>query len=102
MVSLLIAEGADVNAQNKKLWTPLHFAATQNAVEVATSKWFILLPVQDREQSLMTLHNKVLLNAGANVHAETKYRLTPIDFARERQQKDVLKLLKKHEKCVVM
>jgi ankyrin repeat protein len=78
--ALLLTGSAKVNAVNKKLWTPLHFAACENSIECA----------------------RVLLEYGANPRAETKYRLTPIDFAYERQHKLLLKLLKKHEKCILM
>ncbi|WP_353273625.1 ankyrin repeat domain-containing protein [Wolbachia endosymbiont (group A) of Agelastica alni] len=71
IVNALIKAGANVNAENKDKWTPLHFAAAWGHKDVL----------------------EVLLTAGANVNAENKNKWTPLYLAAVRGHKDVLEVL---------
>ncbi len=67
----LIANGADVNWQDKLDITPLHFIAKDGATEAA----------------------KVLIKHGAKVDAKSKYGQTPLHWAAKRGRRKVAELL---------
>ncbi len=69
-VRLLIAEGADINFQDKNGSTPLHWAAYYGRKEIA----------------------KLLLMQGASPYIKDKNGITPIDVARINRQEEILKI----------
>ena len=74
ITELLIQHGADVNAQGKAYgnWTPMHTLA----------EWAGYLDQAD-----------LLLKAGAKINAETNLGWTPLDFAVDRDRKDMIEYL---------
>jgi ankyrin repeat protein len=73
-VEVLIAHGADVNAQCEQQWTALHTAAHRGAADVV----------------------EVLLAKGANPNAEDNEGKTPWDAAWARGRKEIMDLLERH------
>jgi len=73
LIELLIAEGADVNA-NSKIGTPLHAAAFWGQKEIA----------------------ELLIANGADVNAKISDGNTPLYFAIWRQHPEITDLLRKH------
>ncbi|KAI8496168.1 hypothetical protein Bbelb_260090 [Branchiostoma belcheri] len=70
-VRLLIDNGADLTSQNHGL-TPLHLAAEAGYLDIV----------------------KMLVEAGANIHAEAPFTcLTPLDMAKHRKKQDVVDYL---------
>ena len=78
VVQILIDAGADPNARDDELWTPLHGAAESGDKEVA----------------------KVLLKAGSDPKAKNNKGLTPLDIARNRGHRDVVQMLKRLTRVV--
>ena len=72
IVELLIAEGAYVNAKDKKGRTPLHHAATVGRKEIV----------------------ELLIAKGADVNAKTEGGITPLDLAK--RHPEIADLLRKH------
>jgi ankyrin repeat protein len=70
-VELLLAEGAEVNSPGEMGLTPLHYAAMEGRDELA----------------------QLLLKHGANRNARDMDGLTPADWARNLDQKSVLRML---------
>ena len=75
ITELLIQSGADVNAQGEASgnWTPMHTLA----------EWAGYLDQAD-----------LLLKAGAKINAETNLGWTPLDFAVDRDRKDMIEYLR--------
>src|SRR6188768_2501746 len=70
IVELLLASGADPNAANNhRQSTPLHYAADG----------FITVPAWDPAKQVRTIH--LLLEAGADIHAQDKNGATPLHRA---------------------
>ena len=74
IVELLIANKADIDANNNYGETPLHWTAVSGHEDVA----------------------ELLLASGANVDAETERGVTPLHWAESRGHKDVADLLRQH------
>ncbi len=74
IAKLLLAHGADVNAQTVFAWTPLHYAASQAHADVA----------------------KVLLANGALVGAKDRQGRTPISLAEAAGHDSMIALLSRH------
>jgi ankyrin repeat protein len=82
MAELLIANGADINAQRNDRWTPLHQAANMELAESA----------------------ELLIASGANINAKSYYlqtrerrgAQTPIEVAIESGDTKIVDLLRKH------
>jgi len=72
-VRLAINFGADVNVKNVWGWTPLHWACSNNAIQLA----------------------KLLLDRGADVEAKTDWGRTPLYFADDDEMEA---LLQKYQK----
>ena len=73
-VRILLQNGADVNATNKRGLSALHYAAHLGVGSV----------------------NKVLLDAGADPNAKSVDGRTPVDMAREKGYEEIVSLLKEH------
>ena len=75
ITELLIQHGADVNAQGEAYgnWTPMHTLA----------EWAGYLDQAD-----------LMLKAGAKINAETNLGWTPLDFAVDRDRKDMIEYLR--------
>jgi len=73
-VELLIAKGADVNAENEMNETPLHVAAGHGWKELA----------------------ELFISQGANVKARSRAGLRPWHYAERAGHKDLAELLRKH------
>eukprot|EP00929_Paragymnodinium_shiwhaense_P008855 TRINITY_DN112828_c0_g1_i1.p1 TRINITY_DN112828_c0_g1~~TRINITY_DN112828_c0_g1_i1.p1 ORF type:complete len:641 (-),score=140.69 TRINITY_DN112828_c0_g1_i1:54-1976(-) len=71
LAALLLREGADLNAEDKHLATPLHFAASAGRPEVA----------------------KRLVQLGADVHKEDRWQSTALHRAADNGQAEVAQLL---------
>ena len=71
VASYLLANGADPNVQDGRMWTPLHYAVEQNNTEVV----------------LMLLHY------GADLHAKDQLGMTPADIGVQRHATECLSLL---------
>ena len=74
IIELLIAAGADVNADEGTGLTPLHSAANHGRKEIA----------------------KLLIAAGADVNAKDVLDVTPLDYAISRKHPETAALLRKH------
>ncbi len=74
-IRLLLIHGADVDAQDDSLSTPLHFASCKGLPKVA----------------------KLLLEHGANIHMHNIDGRTPLHCATQYKHLDVMRLLLKHE-----
>mmetsp|Transcript_95339 Transcript_95339/g.308892 ORF Transcript_95339/g.308892 Transcript_95339/m.308892 type:complete len:621 (-) Transcript_95339:93-1955(-) len=74
LASLLLANGADVNAADKHLSTPLHIAASTGHGEVA----------------------RKLLKGGADVKKADRWSTTPLHRAAHNGQKEMVEILLKH------
>ena len=101
---LLIAHGADANAEDSDGWTPMHYAAYCGHAEVVR----LLLAngadanTQDR-YGWTPLHHaarnghgeivKLLLAHGANVNAKDNYGWTPLHYAACRGHAEAVKIL---------
>lgn len=73
MVDLLIANGADINAQNKRGDTPLHYTVRRNVFDMA----------------------KTLLEAGARYDIQNKNKFTVLDIAKRNRREKFLSLFTK-------
>ena len=86
-MELLIAAGADVNADEGTGWTPLHIAAGLNAN-------------LQRHGGLSAEGHKeiaeLLIGAGADVNAIDVVSKTPLDYAINRNHTENADLLRKH------
>jgi ankyrin repeat protein len=71
IAELLIAKGADVNAESQRGSTPLHEAASSGHKEIA----------------------ELLIANGANVNARNNYKWTPLHYAAVRSDKEIIELL---------
>ena len=74
IVELLIAKGADVNANEDCGWTPLHLAASRSHEEIV----------------------ELLIAKGADVNAKEKFGWTPLGEAVFKGKKEIAALLRKH------
>ncbi|TNK94291.1 hypothetical protein OUY_02205 [Wolbachia endosymbiont of Leptopilina clavipes] len=70
-VKNLIERGADIEAKDEKGWTPLHYAARYNHLELC----------------------EFLLGQHANIEAKNKNNKTPLDLARERNHMEIVSSL---------
>lgn len=106
-VSLLLGEGADVNAKDENFWTPLHEAVSNNDLKMA----FLLLEkgagVNVEDKNLWTpLHEAVLnndlkiasllLERGADVNKKDKDYWSPLELAEKEQNKAAVALLSEY------
>jgi len=71
IAELLLDHGADVNANEENLWTPLHLASLHGHLETV----------------------EVLLNRGADVHARNINGRTPSGLASRSGGRDIVQLL---------
>jgi ankyrin repeat protein len=74
VIRLLLEHGADINAQNAQLWTPLHRASDNERLEVV----------------------RLLLEHGADVEVEDNDGRTALRFVADRGREDIVKLLREH------
>jgi hypothetical protein len=74
VVRLLLEHGADINAQSRRGWTPLHAASCYGALEVV----------------------RLLLEHGADVEAKTNSGKTALQFAADRGHDKVVEFLREH------
>ena len=92
LIMALIQQGADVNAENRLGWRPLHYAAKANAVDTADVLLQCGADVNAKENSGLTpLHyaagknavdtTNVLLQCGADVNARGNCGQTPLHYA---------------------
>ena len=102
--SVLIANGAEVNAKTKDGWTPLHGAAEGNAAEAAELLIEGGADVNVKKEGGYTpLHwaaaknaaevAKLLIGNGADVNAKDGLDFTPLHWAADENAADVVKLL---------
>ena len=68
---MLLQHGADVHAQDKEKWTPLHIAAGNGHTEVV----------------------ELLLEKGADINAKDEYGGTPLHYAALKGQTEVAEFL---------
>ena len=99
-----LLSGADVNAKNSQVWTPLHFAAEKNRVEMAV---YLIsqnadinmhskpggTPLHEAASSGSTEMTALLLAKGADKNISTNNGKTPLDYAIEMSNKSVVTLL---------
>lgn len=76
VVSILLEKSAQINAVDDRGWTPLHYAALTNNAEIAD----------------------LLIKSGADINIKAKDGKTAIDLAREKEEKEVIKLLQEAER----
>ena len=89
LIMTLIQQGADVNAENRGGWGPLHAASEHNAVETvevllkhgADVNFNYGLPLWDAVERNAVAMSEVLLRHGADVNAKDTRDRTPIDRA---------------------
>lgn len=74
VASLLIEKGADINSSNNDGETALHWASTTGNTEIA----------------------EMLISKGAEVNCKDTFGITPLRSASLNQDKDMIKILKKH------
>jgi len=74
VAALLIDKGADVNAKDKWLWTPLHYACWKNRKETV----------------------EFLLVKGADLNTKDEDDKTPLAVAEKNGHSEILELLRKH------
>ena len=102
IVELLIAKGADVNANSESGSTPLHGAYNGEIVELLITKGSnvnvrngvgqtpLLLAVIFGQKEIV----KILVAKGADVHARDDAGVTPLDMSRNKPE--IADLLRKH------
>jgi len=71
IATLLINQGADINAQNRKLWTPLHLAADKHDTEMV----------------------KLLIDNHADINAQNAQLWTPLHIAAHTNDTAIMQLL---------
>ncbi|SDZ43165.1 ankyrin repeat domain-containing protein [Bacillus sp. 166amftsu] len=74
LVELLIKNGADINAKQSGGWTSLHEAALLGNTEIV----------------------ELLIKEGANIQLRKDDEKTPLDIALEKEQSEVVNLIKQH------
>ena len=102
----LISKGADVNAENRYGWTPLHYAAIKGHLEVAKlliekgAKYDEKYQTNNGVTYLMAFSGcglidycKELISKGADVNAENRYGWTPLHYALVYRHSDLAQLL---------
>ena len=104
---VLLAAGADVNAQKEDGWAALHFAVWKGNVELATllldagakadlpktdGGTALHAAVEDGKADLV----KLLIAKGADVNAKKKDGWTPLRFATWRKRAEIEALLREH------
>ena len=107
VIIYLLNQGADVNAKDKYGYTPLFYAASNNAREVAEVLLKHRADVNARDKNgatpLYTAASnnarevaEVLLKHGADVNAETKNGVTPLYVAAFKNAREAAEVLLKH------
>jgi ankyrin repeat protein len=76
-VKLLLDTGADINAENNKDETALHYACRYNCVEIT----------------------KLLLSVGPDINTKTNYGHTALDLACIHNYVEIIVLLLQHYSC---
>ena len=89
ITEFLIAKGADINAKDNKGYTPLHNVATK----VIKSENFFKYELSIEQTIPVAEH---LIANGADVNAKDKDGKTPLKLAIEKDNKEIIILLRKH------
>nr|XP_053654673.1 putative ankyrin repeat protein RF_0381 [Cherax quadricarinatus] len=118
---MLLDAGADVNCQNDDGWTPLYYAVKNNNVDIvqmllnksrcdlSKKGSYYYMELEHEINSVTALHIaaaegyddcvKMLLDAGADVNCQDDDGRTPLHYAAENNNADIVQMLLNNSRC---
>ena len=101
IVRILIEQGADVHAQDRRQWTPLHYARNAETAQLLIKHGADIHACESQSTPMHHARNietvRLLIEHGADVHARDGNQSTPLHLASSRGDAEIVQLLLRHE-----